>query len=71
MSFCRRAMELLHAAQAAYSFWRLKGLQDLCAHLSWATATNERLQALRQGCRLLWPAGVQALAMGQGQLLRD
>ena len=46
------------AAQAPYSFWRLKGLQDLSEQLRWATASDERLHALRQGCQRHWPAGV-------------
>ena len=61
----------VHAAQAAYSFWRLRGLQDLCGHISWATVTEERLQALRVGCRQQWPAGGTALlapACGGGML---
>ena len=48
------------AAQAPYSFWRLKGLQDLCLHISWAAASEERLHALRQGCKQQWPAGAAA-----------
>ena len=52
---------VLCAAQAPYSFWRLKGLQDLGEQLRWATASDERLHALRQGSQHLWPAGMVIL----------